>query len=662
MACFTLSASRQIKRIREAYVRTLLCQEIGWFDVNEPMQLATKVADTTTKIQDGMGRKVGDGINFMAMAVSGVIIGLIKGWELALALMAFTPVIAFSAFMMMKTLGAAVEGGVKAYGEAGGVAEEALGNIRTVQSFNGMSIATTKYDRALEKCVQAGIKKGLAMGIGTGAMFFTIYCTYSFGLYYGAVMVSEDVLVEPVCVGNSCYDGGRVLIVFFSVIMGAMALGQAGPSIQAMFTARAAAYDMFQLLSRTSEIDPTSEAGETLGEVKGHLTLSNVHFRYPARPEVKVCQNYSLDIRAGETMALVGASGSGKSTIVALLERFYTAEEGTITLDGHDICTLNTAWLRSQIGLVGQEPTLFAASISENIRYGQEDVTQSDIELAAKKSNAFDFIQAFPEGFETLVGEKGVQMSGGQKQRIAIARAIIKNPSILLLDEATSALDTESEKIVQESLDNLVKERKRTTIIIAHRLSTIRNSDRIAVHDQGAVVELGSHDELMKIEDGKYCQYVTTLSSSGKTAEDVVSPVHYEQKSGSTSPTSSIETSIAVSKNASFKDTTPEDGDEIEMKKKGDNEEEKEEPLYEVSMSRVWGLSKPDWPYYIVGGIGAAINGATFPIWGVLLVKMTVLFFRYDFTPDEMKDEARSWSIAFFLLGLAFLVACVMQN
>jgi len=222
-----------------------------------------------------------------------------------------------------------------------------------------------------------------------------------------------------------------------------------------------------------------------------------VVFAYPSRREQLVCQGYNLTVEAGTTVALVGSSGSGKSTAVSLVERFYDPDSGVVRLDGVDLRELNVRWLRQQIGLVGQEPVLFSGTIADNIANGKPGATRAEVEAAAKMANAHDFILGFQQGYETDVGEKGGQLSGGQKQRVAIARAMIKSPSILLLDEATSALDNESEKIVQAALDDLMAKRKRTTIVIAHRLTTIRHADKIAVVDKGRIVEEGNHDALM---------------------------------------------------------------------------------------------------------------------------------------------------------------------
>ncbi|OQR90011.1 ATP-binding Cassette (ABC) Superfamily, partial [Achlya hypogyna] len=503
IACWSIAAVRQAKRLRHAYATAILRQEVGWFDVNEPMQLATRVADTTLIIQEGMGRKVGDSINFATMAITGLVIAFVYGWDLTLVLLAFMPFIAASGFYMMKSITAATQGGVDAYAEAGGIAEESLSNIRTVHMFNAMATMAAKYKAALTKTEIAGVKKGLAVGLGTGGMFFVVFCTYSLGMYYGAVKVSNDQINDK-CTGSHCYDGGRVLIVFFSVVMSAMALGQAGPGMQAMAAARAAAHGVFELIERESQIDASATTGATLPHVRGDIALSNISFAYPSRPEVQVCAGYSLHIPAGQKIALVGSSGSGKSTIVSLLERFYDPLAGTVTLDGVDLRELNIQWLRQQIGLVGQEPCLFQDTIANNIRHGKPGATLEEVFAAAKQANAYDFIMGFPDGFDTEVGDRGAQLSGGQKQRIAIARAIIKNPAILILDEATSALDTESEHIVQASLDHLVATGNRTTIIIAHRLSTIRNADRIAVLEAGNVVEEGTHESLLQLPHGLY--------------------------------------------------------------------------------------------------------------------------------------------------------------
>ena len=268
----------------------------------------------------------------------------------------------------------------------------------------------------------------------------------------------------------------------------------------------------FALLDRVPAIDNLSTAGSELPSVNGAIEVKDVVFAYPTALEHQVCKGYSLSVPAGETLALCGPSGSGKSTIILLLERFYDPQSGTITLDGTDITTLNVRWLRSQIGYVGQEPVLFQGTVAQNIGYGKQGTaTQAEIEEAATMSNAHGFItDTLSEGYKTDVGLKGGKLSGGQKQRVAIARAMIRQPKILLLDEATSALDNESERIVQAALDEIMTKHKRTTIVIAHRLSTIRNANKIAVVNEGAIAESGTHDELL----AKQGMYMSLVMSS----------------------------------------------------------------------------------------------------------------------------------------------------
>ncbi|OQR85633.1 ATP-binding Cassette (ABC) superfamily, partial [Thraustotheca clavata] len=271
---------------------------------------------------------------------------------------------------------------------------------------------------------------------------------------------------------------------------------------------------IFNIIERKPIIDSSQvNEGSTSNTVEGRIVFSNVNFHYPTRPDIPVLRNYNLTIEAGQTVAFCGPSGGGKSTVIALIERFYQQQSGSITLDGRELSSLNLPWLRSRIGYVGQEPVLFVGTIAENIACGISNFDemgdlQKRIEVAAKLANAHNFILQFPDGYQTQVGLRGELLSGGQKQRIAIARAIIKNPPILLLDEATSALDSESEKVVQEALDKLLTEKGRTTLLIAHRLSTIRSADKICVVSDGCIAEEGTHDELVQ-KNGIYKQLLS---------------------------------------------------------------------------------------------------------------------------------------------------------
>ena len=281
---------------------------------------------------------------------------------------------------------------------------------------------------------------------------------------------------------------------------------QASVAFPSLAKGSGAVKSVFAILDRRSEIDPQGEEGQALvnSAVRGELVLQELLFAYPSRPTTTVLNRLCLTVPAGSSMALVGASGSGKSSVVLMIQRFYDPSGGAILLDGIDLRALNLRTLRAQMGLVSQEPALFSTTIAENILYGKEDATREEIEAAAAAANASEFIGRLPLGYETPCGERGVQLSGGQKQRIAIARAILRNPRILLLDEATSALDSESERVVQEALDKLIAQGGRTSVIIAHRLSTIRDCDCIAVMAKGAVMEQGSHEKLLANPAGRY--------------------------------------------------------------------------------------------------------------------------------------------------------------
>ncbi|CAI8010328.1 ATP-dependent translocase ABCB1 [Geodia barretti] len=496
---FQYVAERQIHQIRRRFYRAILRQDIGWFDANPSGELSSRLSDDVQKIEAGIGEKFSVVIQSFTTFAAAFVVSFTQEWRLTLVMLAYTPLIVIVTMILGKVTAGFTTREQKVYAGAGAVAEEVLSSIRTVFAFSGEQKEVERYTSKLRSATRLGARKGFFMGVLTGILFFLLFAMYSVAFWFGAYLISEDQLTA-----------GKIFTVFFAILIGAFSLGQAAPQLELLQTASGAGSAIFDTIDRTPPIDVYSDEGDTLDKFESTVEFESVDFAYPTRPGVPVLERFSLKVASGQTVALVGASGSGKSTVVSLIERFYNPRAGKVLVSGRDVRSLNLKWLRSNIGVVSQEPVLFDTTIAENIAYGRENgASIEEIQAAAKSANAHDFIMELPNGYDTLAGERGVQLSGGQKQRIAIARALVRNPKILLLDEATSALDTESEKIVQEALD---KAREgRTTIVIAHRLSTIQTADVIASIDQGQVVEWGTHSDLMDRE-GLYYELVTAQS------------------------------------------------------------------------------------------------------------------------------------------------------
>uniref|UniRef100_A0A7N8WJ31 ATP-binding cassette, sub-family B (MDR/TAP), member 4 n=1 Tax=Mastacembelus armatus TaxID=205130 RepID=A0A7N8WJ31_9TELE len=606
VSLWTVAAGRQVKHIRKLFFHRIMQQDIGWFDVTETGELNTRLTDDVYKIQEGIGDKVGMLIQAFSTFFSSFIIGFFKGWKLTLVLLAVSPALGISAALFSKVLASFTSKEQTAYAKAGAVAEEVLSAIRTVFAFSGQEREIKRYQKNLENAKKMGIKKAISANIALGFTFLMIYLSYALAFWYGSTLI----LSKEYTIGN----------VFFVVLIGVFTVGQTSPNITTFASARGAAHKVYSIIDRIPSIDSYSEDGFKPDFNQGNIELKNIHFCYPSRPDVKVLNNMSLSVKSGETFALVGSSGCGKSTTIQLLLRFYDPQEGSISIDGHDIRSLNIRYLREMIGVVSQEPILFATTIAENIRYGRPDVTQQEIEQAAKEANAYDFIMNLPDKFETLVGDRGTQMSGGQKQRIAIARALVRNPKILLMDEATSALDAESETIVQAALDKV--RQGRTTIIVAHRLSTIRNADVIAAFQNGKIVELGTHSQLMK-EQGVYHTLVTTqvenVSSDlsiPQTFEEVEDgqEAEHELSAGEKSPlvkSLSDFTSLLLICVAAVS---------VTCLKLFFFLQEEHVPL--MPFFKIMHLNVPEWPYIVLGTICAIINGVMQPVFAIIFSKI----------------------------------------
>ncbi|KAK1805692.1 hypothetical protein P4O66_001959 [Electrophorus voltai] len=662
ISLWVTSAARQIQVIRRLYFSKVMRMEIGWFDVNSVGELNTRMSDDINKLNDAMADQVGIFIQRFTTFICGFFVGFMKGWKLTLVIISVSPLIGVGAALMALFVSKLTGRELQAYAKAGAVADEVLSSFRTVAAFGGEKKEVQRYDHNLISAQRWGIRKGLIMGFFTGYMWLIIFLCYALAFWYGSSLVVDTLE----------YSAGTLLQVFFGVLIAALNLGQASPCLEAFAAGRGAAANIFETIKREPKIDCLSEAGYKLDRVRGDIEFHNVTFHYPSRPEVKILDELNLQVKSGETTAFVGPSGTGKSTAVQLIQRFYDPKEGMVTLDGHDVRGLNIQWLRSLIGVVEQEPVLFATTIAENIRYGRPDVSHDDVVKAAREANAYNFIMDLPQKFDTLVGEGGGQMSGGQKQRIAIARALVRNPRILLLDMATSALDNESEAVVQEALDKVRK--GRTTISIAHRLSTIKNADVIVGFEHGRAVERGKHEELME-RKGIYYTLVTLQSQGDKAlnknvqemAGDADEDNHEESKSLSQAGSyrASFRASVHQRSRSQLSNVIPESTVSIagelapslyseshvsrEARQKGAVVEDEEEEVEPAPLARILKYNTPEWPYMVFGSIGAAVNGGVNPVYSLLFSQILATFSMPD--PVAQRREINGICLFFVLVG-----------
>ncbi|KAJ9525246.1 hypothetical protein QJQ45_020777 [Haematococcus lacustris] len=500
----TQSAFNQLKSLPRRNTSKQL-RHVAYFDTQATTgTLLQGLNSDSAAVEAAISEKTGHFIQHSTTFIAGIIVAFVGGWDMTLVMVGTMPFLAAAGAVLAKVTAVMSSRTSKAYTDASSLAQQALSQVRTVAAYNGEERTVSSYEKALEMPTNVGIQQSMYTGMALGSVNAVVYFTYSLAFYYGAWRVYT---------GN--YTGGQVLQVFVAALLGGFSIGQASsaaPVLEVFAKGRVAGGKLYAVINRIPEIDPDNTSGRILdkvtpdggdqGHVEGTIELRNVSFAYPARPDAQIFRNFCLTVPAGKTVALVGSSGSGKSTVVQLVERFYDPLGGAVLLDGVDLRSLQVKWLRTQVGLVSQEPTLFATTIFANIAMGKEGATEAEVQAAAEAANAHTFISHQPKGYQTQVGERGLQMSGGQKQRIAIARAILKNPRIMLLDEATSALDTQSERLVQDALNRMIV--GRTTVVVAHRLSTIKDADIIAVVQAGAVVEQGSHQELIANPEGLY--------------------------------------------------------------------------------------------------------------------------------------------------------------
>ncbi|KAI3796996.1 hypothetical protein L1987_39684 [Smallanthus sonchifolius] len=619
VACWMQTGERQTARLRFKYLQSVLRKDIKFFDTKD-QNVLFHISSDAILVQDAIGDKIGHGLRYLCQFVIGFVVGFTSVWQLTLLTLAIVPLIAFAGgayTMIMSTLSEKSEA---AYAESGKIAEENISQIRTVYSFVGENKAIDLYSRSLQKALKLARKSGFAKGIGIGFTYALLFCAWALLLWYAGILVRHHDT-----------NGGKAFTTIINVIFSGFALGQAAPNLAAVAKGKAAAGNIVRMIKEDVDTSRMSNTGMAFSKVNGNIEFREVCFAYPSRPNM-VFDELRFTVGARKRVAIVGPSGSGKSTIISLIQRFYDPTSGQIMLDGHDIKNLQLSWLRGLMGLVSQEPALFATTIAENILYGKPDADLNHVIQASEAANAHSFIQQLPDGYHTQVGEGGTQLSGGQKQRIAIARATLRNPKILLLDEATSALDSESELIVQQSLNTVMS--NRTTIIVAHRLSTVRDVDTIIVLKNGQVVENGTHLDLIS-KGGEYSNLVslqTSQPTSTKVQTSVTQHSHYQEFDPLTKKVNPNRENESLSKSTKINPS-----------------------IWDLVM-----LNKPEWPYALAGSLGAVLAGMQAPLFALGITFILTSF--YSGQNSKIKEDVERASLIFVAAGIVTIPIYMLQH
>ncbi|KAJ7294392.1 hypothetical protein O6H91_Y260100 [Diphasiastrum complanatum] len=600
IACWMYTSERQSEKLRIRYLEAMLRQDVGFYDTDaQTGDIIQKLSSDTLLFQDAIGEKMGNFIHYMSMFSVGFILSFTTVWQLAAVMIPIAPIIALGGVLFVHGMSRSTSKSREAYSKAGTIAEQAFSHIRTVYSFVGETEVLRSYSSALQAALKvlykAGFSKGLTMGATYGLMFFA----------WAVLLLTAGYLVRH---GHT--DGGKALTTILNLVVGTRAVGHAFPTLSTFAKARAAGYKIIEMIHKQLPTNKRESNGLQIDNVQGEVEFCSVSFSYPSRPNVPIFTDFSLRIPAAKTVAIVGSSGSGKSTVISLIMRFYDPIKGEVKLDGNNLNLLQVKWLRDQLGLVSQEPALFATSIVDNLLYGKQDARMQEVEEACIAANCHGFITQLPNGYDTQVGQRGIQLSGGQKQRIAIARAMLKSPKVLLLDEATSALDANSEYVVQQALNRVMV--GRTTVVVAHRLSTVRNVDTIAVLQQGKIIEVGDHETLIsKRETGAY----STLVRLQETANNESTIANRDSRM------SSPEYSGSLGRMSPYRSPRKE-GKVAQLSGRLSIEDENEKAP-EVSVWRIMKLTKPDWPYALLGVCSIVFHALQHYYFGVMGENLT---------------------------------------
>ena len=487
---FAIVSEKSMALLRTDLYKRLIALPILFYEERRVGEITSRITNDVTQVQGVFSITLAEFIRQLILLVGGLIIIIYTMSDLALTMLFTFPVVVVIAMFFGRYIRRLMKKRQDQLAKTNVIVEETMQSIQTVKAYTNEWFEIGRYGKNLTEAVRISLSTARMRGLFASFIIFVMFGSLFFIMWQAALMVQAGGMEE-----GDLFD----FIAFTAIIGGAIA--SLGNFYTQIVSAIGATDRIFEILDMTPELNP-EDTESNVSRFKGDIEYQNVQFSYPTRKDVEVLKSINLSIQAGTKVALVGASGSGKSTIVQLLLRFYELDGGQIQVDGANIDTYDLQNYRKNMAIVPQEVLLFGGTIRENIAYGNPKASEKSLVDAAKKANAWEFIEQFPEGLDTIVGERGIKLSGGQRQRIAIARAILKDPAILLLDEATSSLDAESEKIVQDALNVLME--GRTSIIIAHRLATIREVDCIYVLEQGEIIEQGTHEELSLIENGAY--------------------------------------------------------------------------------------------------------------------------------------------------------------
>ncbi|CAJ1383037.1 unnamed protein product, partial [Effrenium voratum] len=629
---FPYFTDSQVAKMRPLYFDVMLHRDVAWFDTHAVGSLPGEMASDLDVFAEGFGNQLGMAFMSMSGLIVGLIVGFYLSWQIALAMLVTLPLMALGAVLMSTAVLDAMKEVQGPYARAAALADEVLFAIRTVVAFGGEAREIQRYSAAADEARKGGFKNRVKTGMGMG---------YIWLIYFAAMALAFWVAMTLMYDGNQDLTAGKVMSAFTCVLTVGFMIGSIGPGITGVVASQAALARFFYLVKHESEIQRRVHDDRRPASTIESLQLENVAFSYPARPDIQVLSGVSLTIRKGQKVAFVGESGSGKSTIMALLERFYDPQQGAVLVNGVDLRTINIQSYRKQIGYVGQEPVLFATSVRANIMQGCVDASDDDFQKAARNAQ-LDFVKSLPQDFDTYVGSGGSQFSGGQKQRIAIARALLKKPSVLFLDEATSALDSNSEKMIQQTIDDLGKASElggMTIVSIAHRLSTVQNSDVIYVLKSGEVVEQGSHSALTAKEGGVYQALAAAQGAVLKRQDSGQAETEEKAPELQTGPS----TAQAVA------EEDKEDAREKEIMK-----------TYKVPTARLLSFSRSVWCFFAPGFLAALVSGACFPILGAYILTDAIVALM---NPDKevMKEKSEMAAIWFVVFGAIKCLASTIQ-